>query len=242
MEVLVVILVALAVSVIALGAKHGAEAAQRRREERWRGFPAARAQPFPTAGPPTRGPAPQASSRGATAAAGVGATQASGAAAQGAQDPLRRSHAAPAPAARSGTARPALRAFRRSDEPAPADQRGEPVAVAARASGREDGLAAPSPAEDARRTAGSAAQNATATARAVRATASAALRRQPAPIDVNTAPASDLQNLPGVGIRAAQRIVAHRESNGPFASVEDLTAVEGFDQHRVSRLAPRATV
>jgi competence protein ComEA len=63
-----------------------------------------------------------------------------------------------------------------------------------------------------------------------------------APIDLNSASLAELGNLPGVGVRAAERIVAHRERHGPFASVADLAAVEGFDQHRISRLAPRAKV
>lgn len=214
MEILVAILLVLAVSAIALAAKHGAEAAQTRRDERWGGLSSS--------------------------------------------PPLRPPEAAPAPSVRAAVSSGAgwvQRALRRTDEEGngassedagdrPATGRGSgSVSVAPSRAVRERGAPAPSRAEEAaRRAVGSAAENATSTARAVRATASAALRRQPAPIDINTAPVSDLQNLPGVGIRAAQRIVAHRESHGGFSSVEDLGAVEGFDQHRVSRLAPRATV
>jgi DNA uptake protein ComE-like DNA-binding protein len=43
-------------------------------------------------------------------------------------------------------------------------------------------------------------------------------------------------------VRAAERIVAHRDQHGPFPSLDALEAVEGFDQHRVARLARRATV
>jgi len=43
-------------------------------------------------------------------------------------------------------------------------------------------------------------------------------------------------------VRAADRIVEHRERHGRFDSVDDLGAVEGFDPHRVARLAPRAIV
>ncbi len=70
----------------------------------------------------------------------------------------------------------------------------------------------------------------------------AAVRRRLPPIDINRASVTELQNLPGVGVRAAERIVAHRERHGSFVTVSDLTAVEGFDEHRVSRLGPRATV
>ncbi len=76
---------------------------------------------------------------------------------------------------------------------------------------------------------------------ASRAPAPAERRTRPQ-IDLNSASLDELSRLPGVGIRAAERIAEHRERHGPFASVAELAAVEGFDQHRISRLAPRAKV
>ena len=67
-------------------------------------------------------------------------------------------------------------------------------------------------------------------------------RVAPPPIDVNAATVEQLSTLPGVGVRAAERIVAHRDRHGPFPSLDALEAVEGFDHHRVGRLARRATV
>lgn len=64
----------------------------------------------------------------------------------------------------------------------------------------------------------------------------------PPPIDVNAATVEQLSTLPGVGVRAAERIVAHRHRHGPFPSLDALETVEGFDHHRVARLARRATV
>lgn len=61
-------------------------------------------------------------------------------------------------------------------------------------------------------------------------------------IDVNAAGVEELSRLPGVGPAAAGRIVAHREANGPFGSVQDLAKVERFTIDRVARLAPRAAV
>lgn len=61
-------------------------------------------------------------------------------------------------------------------------------------------------------------------------------------IDINSASVDELEQLPGVGVRAAERIAGHRERHGPFASVEGLEAVEGFDRNRISRLARHATV
>ncbi len=48
------------------------------------------------------------------------------------------------------------------------------------------------------------------------------------PVDLNAADASTLQTLPGIGPVLAERIVAWREENGPFASVEELGEVSGI--------------
>lgn len=48
------------------------------------------------------------------------------------------------------------------------------------------------------------------------------------PVNINTATAEELaQALTGVGAVKAAAIVADREQNGPFASVEELTRVSG---------------
>lgn len=49
-------------------------------------------------------------------------------------------------------------------------------------------------------------------------------------IDLNTADAALLQTLPRVGPALAARILAWREANGRFASVEDLQAVSGIGE------------
>jgi competence protein ComEA len=48
------------------------------------------------------------------------------------------------------------------------------------------------------------------------------------PIDLNTTTAAELEQLPGVGPATAPAIVEHRDENGPFASVENLTDVKGI--------------
>ena len=48
------------------------------------------------------------------------------------------------------------------------------------------------------------------------------------PLDLNRATAQELQTLAGIGPVLAQRIVSHREANGPFATVEDLQSVPGI--------------
>lgn len=47
------------------------------------------------------------------------------------------------------------------------------------------------------------------------------------PVSINTAPAAELEELPGVGPVLAARIVADREANGPFASLDDAQRVSG---------------
>jgi competence ComEA-like helix-hairpin-helix protein len=55
-------------------------------------------------------------------------------------------------------------------------------------------------------------------------------------VDLNSAGADELAQVPGIGRLAAERIVAHRDEYGRFASVADLSAVHGFDDQRVRRL------
>lgn len=62
------------------------------------------------------------------------------------------------------------------------------------------------------------------------------------PVDVNTASAAALEQLPGVGPATAQAIVAHREAHGPFASVDDLEAVRGIGPAKLEALRDAVTV
>ena len=47
-------------------------------------------------------------------------------------------------------------------------------------------------------------------------------------LNVNTATATALQELPGVGPALAAAIVAHRRTHGPFRRREDLSSVPGM--------------
>ena len=47
-------------------------------------------------------------------------------------------------------------------------------------------------------------------------------------IDVNSATSVQLEELPGIGQVKARSIIQYRETNGPFASVDDLLAVGGI--------------
>ncbi|WP_193106842.1 ComEA family DNA-binding protein [Brachybacterium sp. FME24] len=61
-------------------------------------------------------------------------------------------------------------------------------------------------------------------------------------IDLNTATATDLEQLPGVGPAIAQRILEHREKNGPFTSVDGLLEVSGIGPATLEEIRGTATV
>jgi competence protein ComEA len=47
-------------------------------------------------------------------------------------------------------------------------------------------------------------------------------------VNINTADAGQLARLPGVGLKAAQRIIEYRTEHGAFAKATDLMQVKGF--------------
>jgi competence protein ComEA len=61
-------------------------------------------------------------------------------------------------------------------------------------------------------------------------------------INLNRADALELEDLPGVGPVLAQRIVADREANGPFATLDDLGRVPGVGAAIIGGLDGIATV
>lgn len=61
-------------------------------------------------------------------------------------------------------------------------------------------------------------------------------------IDLNSASVAELDELPGVGPAIAQRIVDHREQNGPFESVDQLEEVSGIGPATLEKMRDRATV
>jgi competence protein ComEA len=63
-----------------------------------------------------------------------------------------------------------------------------------------------------------------------------------APLDLNTATEAQLEALPGIGPSLAQAIVAEREQEGGFHSVDDLRRVRGIGDVRFAQLRPLVTV
>lgn len=54
-------------------------------------------------------------------------------------------------------------------------------------------------------------------------------------VNLNTATAAQLDLLPGIGEKAAKRIIEHR-SKKPFAKVDDLRNVKGFGAKKMEKL------
>ncbi|MBA5873068.1 MAG: hypothetical protein GDA66_00760 [Nitrospira sp. CR1.2] len=61
-------------------------------------------------------------------------------------------------------------------------------------------------------------------------------------IDLNQATVADLEALPGIGPKLAQRVIAHRDARGPFHSVDDLRQVRGIGRKKFDRLRPHVLV
>lgn len=61
-------------------------------------------------------------------------------------------------------------------------------------------------------------------------------------VNINTAPASELEKLPGIGPTLASRIVEYREENGPFRRLEDLKKVRGIGESKLRELRDRVEI
>lgn len=61
-------------------------------------------------------------------------------------------------------------------------------------------------------------------------------------ININTATATQLEELPGIGPATATKIIDFREKNGPFASIDALEEVPGIGPAKVEALRDAATV
>ncbi|MEO6941720.1 MAG: helix-hairpin-helix domain-containing protein [Terrimesophilobacter sp.] len=61
-------------------------------------------------------------------------------------------------------------------------------------------------------------------------------------VNLNTADATSLETLPRVGPALAARILAWREANGPFTSIEDLMSVSGIGDKTFTGLKDLVTI
>ena len=61
-------------------------------------------------------------------------------------------------------------------------------------------------------------------------------------VNINTASVTELQTLPGIGAKTAERIVEYRQKNGPFKKIEELMNVRGVGEKNFLKLKPHLSV
>jgi competence protein ComEA len=67
--------------------------------------------------------------------------------------------------------------------------------------------------------------------------ASFALEQSENRININTASVAELQTLPGIGPKLAERVIAHRQKHGAFKRPQDIIIVRGFSANRYRQIA-----
>jgi competence protein ComEA len=63
-----------------------------------------------------------------------------------------------------------------------------------------------------------------------------------AKVNINTAPASELETLPRIGPKVAQRIVDFRTKNGNFKRIEEIMKVQGIGEKIYEQIKDLITV
>lgn len=61
-------------------------------------------------------------------------------------------------------------------------------------------------------------------------------------VNLNTATTAELEALPGIGARVAERIVEYRKQKGAFKKIEELMNVQGIGEKSFLKLRPQLTV
>lgn len=62
------------------------------------------------------------------------------------------------------------------------------------------------------------------------------------PLNLNSATAAELENLPGIGAKTAVRIIEYRQKKGPFKKIEELMNVQGIGEKSFLKLKSQITV
>jgi competence ComEA-like helix-hairpin-helix protein len=63
-----------------------------------------------------------------------------------------------------------------------------------------------------------------------------------APLDLNTATAAQLAQVPGIGASSAKAIVQFRGISGPFERQEDLLAIRGISPRKLEQIRPYVNI
>ncbi len=61
-------------------------------------------------------------------------------------------------------------------------------------------------------------------------------------VDINSAAVAELDTLPGIGPSTAEKIVEYRETNGPFATIEEIMNVSGIGPAKFDQIQAFITV
>ncbi|MCA9896784.1 MAG: helix-hairpin-helix domain-containing protein [Ardenticatenaceae bacterium] len=61
-------------------------------------------------------------------------------------------------------------------------------------------------------------------------------------VNINSADVAELDTLPGIGPSTAEKIVEYRETNGPFATIDEITSVSGIGPAKFEQIQPFITV
>ena len=61
-------------------------------------------------------------------------------------------------------------------------------------------------------------------------------------INLNTATAAEIADLPGIGAKTAELVVQYRVKNGPFKKIEEIMNVRGVGEKSFLRIKDRLTV
>jgi len=61
-------------------------------------------------------------------------------------------------------------------------------------------------------------------------------------VNINSASARELKKVDGIGAKTAAKIVAYREKNGAFKSVDGLLKIKGFGKKKLEKAGGELTV